>query len=144
MSRRIPSSVVDIVLLLTRVAVGVVFVAHGWQKLHTWGIDGTQHAFKGMGVPAPSISAPYATFVELAGGVLLIAGVLVPVAGLLLFLDMAGAFVFVHIDKGVFVDKGGYELVLTLGAAALALGAVGAGRFSIDGLLRRRTADSVG
>ena len=142
MSRRIPSSVVDLVLLVARVAVGVVFFAHGWQKLHTMGLDGTTKAFDGMGVPAPSISALYAMVVELAGGALLIAGALVPLAGLLLFLDMAGAFVFVHVDQGIFVDKGGYELVLTLGAAALALAAVGAGRISVDGLLFGRGSEA--
>ncbi|MFL6053528.1 MAG: hypothetical protein ACJ72W_11505, partial [Actinoallomurus sp.] len=48
--------------------------------------------------------------------------------GVLLFLDMVGAFLTVHVDKGLFVDKGGYELVLTLAAATLSLAAVGAGR----------------
>jgi putative oxidoreductase len=143
MSRRIPPPVVDVVLLLARVAIGIVFVAHGWQKLHTMGLDGTQHAFKAMGVPAPSISALYATAVELIGGVLLIAGVLVPIAGLLLFLDMVGAIIFVHIDQGIFVDKGGYEFALTLGAAALTLGVIGAGHYSVDGLLGRRRAGAV-
>jgi putative oxidoreductase len=143
MARRIPPPVVDVVLLLARVAIGVIFVAHGWQKLHTWGIDGTQHAFRGMGVPAPSISALYAIAAELIGGVLLIAGVLMPIAGLLLFLDMAGAILFVHIDKGIFVEKGGYELALSLGAAALTLAVVGTGRYSVDGLLRRRSSAAV-
>ena len=144
MVRRIPPSAVDAVLLAARVTIGVVFVAHGWQKLHDWGIDGTQHAFKTMGVPAPSVSALYATVVELVGGVLLIAGAFTAVAGVLLFLDMAGAFLFVHVDKGLFADKGGYELVLTLAAAALVLAAVGAGRYSVQALLTRstpRTAD---
>jgi putative oxidoreductase len=100
MARRIPPPVVDVVLLLARVAIGVIFVAHGWQKLHTWGIDGTQHAFRGMGVPAPSISALYAIAAELIGGVLLIAGVLMPIA-------------------------------------------VGTGRYSVDGLLRRRSSAAV-
>lgn len=48
---------------------------------------------------------------------------------------MAGAFVFVHIDKGVFADKGGYELVLTLGMATLVLAAVGAGRYSVQRMI---------
>ena len=44
------------------------------------------------------------------------------------------AFLTVHVDKGLFVDKGGYELVLTLAAVTLALAVVGAGRVSADGL----------
>ncbi|MEV0398666.1 DoxX family protein [Actinoallomurus sp. NPDC050550] len=144
MSRRIPPPVVDVALLVARVAIGVVFVAHGWQKFHTNGLTATGHAFKAMGVPAPTLSAYYATFVELGAGILLILGLLTPIAGVLLFLDMVGAFLTVHVDKGLFVDKGGYELVLTLAAVTLALAVVGAGRVSADGLFfgRRASADA--
>lgn len=91
MSRRIPSPVSDAALLVARVAIGVVFVAHGWQKLHTNGLTATGHAFGAMGVPAPTLSAYYATFVELGAGILLILGLFTPIAGVLLFLDMVGA-----------------------------------------------------
>jgi putative oxidoreductase len=94
--------------------------------------------FKTMGIPAPSLSALYTTFAELAGGTMLIAGVLVPLAGVLLFLTMAGAFFFVHMDKGIFVSEGGYEYVLTLSATTLTLAVVGGGRYGVDGLLARR------
>lgn len=67
---------------------------------------------------------------------------LVPVAGILLAADMAYAFWFVHMDKGLFSDKGGYELVLVLGAGALMLALAGAGRFSVDNLLWGRRAPS--
>jgi putative oxidoreductase len=52
--------------------------------------------------------------------------------GALLALDMLGALVLVHAGAGVYADKGGYELVLLLGAAALALALTGAGRISVD------------
>jgi putative oxidoreductase len=138
MHRWIPAPVADVVLLFARAAIGVVFVAHGWHKLHTDGIGHTQHMFKTIGIPAPSISALYTTFVELVGGAMLIAGLLVPLAGVLLFLTMAGAFFFVHMDKGIFVSEGGYEYVLALGAATLTLAAVGGGRYGADGLLATR------
>jgi putative oxidoreductase len=138
MYRRIPRPLTDVTLLLARIALGVIFFAHGWQKLVTNGLDGTQKGFEMMGVPLPAVSALYATFVELLGGAALIVGALLPLAGLLLVLDMAGAFLFVHADKGLFADKGGYELVLALGAAALALAVVGGGRYGVDGLLARR------
>lgn len=135
----------DLALLLTRVAVGLVFVAHGWQKLFTNGIDGTAAFFDQVGVPAPSAAAWFAALVELVGGAALVIGLAVPAAGLLLLLDMIGAFVIVHAGSGLFVEQGGYELVLTLGAAALLLAAMGAGRYSVDHLLstRRRTAQPV-
>ena len=122
----------DLAVLAARVGLGVVFVAHGAQKLFTWGLSGTADAFAGMGVPAPHASALFATLVELVGGSALVLGVAVPVAGVLLALDMLGAFLLVHVSKGVFVDGGGFELVAALGAAALVLAATGAGRLSVD------------
>jgi putative oxidoreductase len=141
-----PAPARDLALLLTRIAVGLVFLAHGWQKLSTNGIDGTAAFFDTVGVPAASAAAWFAAVVELAGGAALVLGVAVPVAGLLLLVDMVGAFLFVHAGAGLFVEQGGAELVLALGAAALLLAAVGAGRFSVDHLLagRRRTAQPVG
>ncbi|MFC4052485.1 DoxX family protein [Actinomadura syzygii] len=129
----------DIALLIGRVAVGVVFVAHGWQKFDDMGHGGVTKMFEGMDIPAPSVAAYYSTWVELIGGLALIVGVAVPLAGLLLVADMAGAFWFVHKGNGVFVTGNGYELVLVLGAAAVLLALVGAGRFSLDGLLFDRT-----
>ncbi|MFI5707359.1 DoxX family protein [Kribbella sp. NPDC051620] len=125
----------DLVLLITRVGLGVVFIAHGWQKFRTNGLDGTAAGFDQMGVPAPTLSAYYAAAVELVGGAALVLGVLTTVAGVLLALDMAGAFLFVHMSNGVFVADGGWELVVVLGLFSLALAAVGAGRFSVDNTL---------
>ncbi|MDA0563837.1 DoxX family protein [Streptomonospora sp. S1-112] len=138
----------DLALLAGRVAVGVVFIAHGWQKLTESGPAGTAAGFAQMGVPLPTASAWFATFVELVGGAALVLGLATPVAGVLLALNMLGAFVLVHAGNGVFVAENGFELVLTLAAASLMLAAVGAGRFSLDrlvaprlpGLARRETA----
>ncbi|MFG3421387.1 DoxX family protein [Micromonospora sp. NPDC047730] len=139
----LPTTVRDVAMLLARIGVGIVFFAHGWQKLVTNGVDGTAAFFDQAGVPLPTLSAWFATGVELLGGAALILGAVVPIAGVLLALDMLGAFVFVHAGNGLFVDKGGYELVLALGAASLLLAAVGAGRLSVDHLLtgRRRAAE---
>lgn len=131
----IPAPARDLALLLARVAVGLVFVAHGWQKLFTNGIDGTTAFFDQAGVPAASAAAWFAAVVELAGGAALVLGVAVPAAGLLLLINMIGAYAFVHAGAGLFVEQGGSELVLTLGAAALLLAVVGAGRYSVDHLL---------
>lgn len=124
-------------LLVGRLALGVVFVAHGWQKLNHIGHAGVTKMFDGLGIPLPGAAAAFATWVELIGGAALIAGVLVPVAGLLLAAEMAGAFWYVHAGKGLFADKGGCEYVLVLAAVALLLALAGPGRFSLDALLRR-------
>src|SRR4051812_2531831 len=127
--------VYDVVALLARCGVGTVFLAHGWQKIQV-GITATGRTFDAMGVPVPTAVAIYSTFVELLAGSALIIGVALPVAGTLLFLDMAGAFVFIHAKHGILlVDKGGirdgFELVLVLGLAALIFAAGGAGRLTL-------------
>jgi putative oxidoreductase len=127
----------DLVLLIARVGLGVVFIAHGWQKLRTNGIDGTAAGFDQMGVPAPTLSAYYATAVELVGGAALVLGALTTVAGVLLTMDMVGAFAFVHLSNGPFVADGGWELVVILGLMSLTLAAVGAGRYALDPILIR-------
>jgi putative oxidoreductase len=81
-------------------------------------------------VPLPAVSAWYATLVELI--------ITVPVAGILLVLDMLGAYLFVHISKGIVGQSGGGELVIALGAASLVLAAAGAGRISLDHLFSSR------
>jgi putative oxidoreductase len=128
--------VYDVVALLVRCGVGAVFLAHGWQKIQV-GITATGRNLDVMGAPVPTAAAVYATFVELLGGAALILGLALPVAGTLLFLDMAGAFVFVHAKHGIFlVDNGqvhnGFELVLVLGLASALFAAGGAGRLTVD------------
>ena len=131
---------IDLALAVTRVVIGVVFIAHGWQKLGQNGIAATQQAFAGMGAPVPDVSAIVAAVIELVGGVLLVAGLLTPLAGILLALNMLGAYLIVHVGKPVFVSDGGWELVGALGVASLVLAFTGPGRFSVDALVRRRPA----
>ena len=89
-------------LLIARVILGVVLIAHGWQKYNDWKIEGTGKSFDGMGVPYPELSAQIATYFELIGGVLLIIGLLVRLVGPIMFVQMLGAFWFAHRDGGVF------------------------------------------
>ena len=119
-------------ITVLRVILGFLFAAPGWQKFNEWTVAGTQAAFAQMGVPAAQISAPLVAGLELAGGIALILGVLTRIVAALLALNMLGALFLVHAPAGVFADKGGYELVLLLAAAALALALTGAGRVSVD------------
>lgn len=134
----------DLALLAVRALLGVVLIAHGWQKLDQWGLEGTKAGFADMGVPNAGPAAAFAIIAELGGGALLLVGLLTPLAALLVVANMAGAFWFAHRGTTVFVGDGGWELVAAIGAGALALFAVGAGRLSIDGILlgtwRRRRA----
>lgn len=134
----------DVLLLVGRVVLGAIFIAHGWQKFTEWGLSGTAAGFEQMGVPAPGVTSIIAAVIELVGGVALVLGALTTLFAVLLVLDMAGAAVLVHVGNGVFITENGWELVGALGAAALLLAAVGAGAYSIDARLApRRTVSSV-
>ncbi|WP_027020411.1 DoxX family protein [Corynebacterium sputi] len=129
----------DIALLIARVSLGVILMAHGWQKFTEWTISGTTENFAGMGIPLPGISAPFAATAELVGGFLLIIGLLAPVIALLNIITMIGALFMVHLDAGIFASDGGYELVWALAAGLAVIALMGAGRFSVDHLIASRT-----
>ena len=127
----------DIVLLVARLALGAVMIAHGWQKLAQGGLGGTADGFAAMGIPLAPAAAAFAIALEIGGGVLVLLGALTPVVGVLWALHMAGAWWFVHRDA-FFAAEGGYELVLVLGVLGLVLASTGAGRLSVDHLLTRQ------
>jgi putative oxidoreductase len=127
-----------IALLLARVVVGFVFIVHGWEKFAD--IGGTVAYFKSVDVPLPGVTTVVLAILELVGGVALVLGILLPVFGTLLMLDMLGAIVFVHGSKGFYVSKDGYEFVLTLAAASLAIAFSGGGALAVDGLWQDRKA----
>ncbi|QYC40581.1 Putative oxidoreductase MhqP [Nonomuraea coxensis DSM 45129] len=126
-----------VVLLVSRIAIGVIFLVHGYQKFVTMGIAGTAEFFAAAGIPLPGLAAPAVAGLEVAGGLALVLGAALPVAGSLLALDMIGAIVFVHGANGLAGD-GGYEFVLALAAASLAVGFTGGGALALDNALARR------
>lgn len=128
-----------VVLLVARVAIGVIFLVHGYQKFVTMGIEGTTEFFESVGIPMAALAAPAVAVTEVAGGLALIVGAALPLAGSLLALNMIGAIVFVHGGSGFSAGDGGYEFVLALAAASLAVGFSGGGAFALDNMrLRRR------
>ncbi|WP_431909408.1 DoxX family protein [Nonomuraea jabiensis] len=127
-----------VVLLLARIAIGVIFLVHGYQKFATMGIAGTTKFFESAGIPLASVAAPAVAVLEVAGGLALILGAALPIAGTLLALDMVGAIVFVHGASGFSAGEGGYEFVLALAAASLAIGFTGGGALALDNVLARR------
>lgn len=120
----------DAGLLVLRLATGLVFVMHGYQKFFQFTIPGTTQAFTQMGAPVPSLSAPLVAGVELIGGLLLILGLLTRWAGAALAINMLVAIMLVHIGAGFF-NPNGYEFPLTLLAASAALALTGPGRFGL-------------
>lgn len=137
-----PQGVREFFLLVARLAIGVVFFAHGWQKLFSDGMDAATGMFANFGIPFPGISAWFTALVELIGGTAFILGLLMPLASILFAVVTAGALVFVHAKAGLFAQAGGYEYVLVLGTAALAVGFSGS-RYSVDGMVSGRSKQAV-
>lgn len=138
LSKTVSTPVQDLALLGTRVVLGVVLLAHGWQKLDQ-GVGATAAGFDQMGIPAATAAAWFATAVELGGGALLLAGLATRVVAVLVVANMAGAFWFAHRGTEVFAAEGGWELVAVIAAAVLGLVAAGAGRLSLDAWFTRAT-----
>ena len=75
---------------------------------------------------------------ELVGGIAMILGAAVPVVGVLMALNMAGAWAFVHTSGLFAMDHNGPELVIALGLLSLVLAVTGSGRFGLDHVIVRR------
>lgn len=122
--------------LALRVTLGIIFIAHGAQKLFGWfggyGLEGTGQFFGSIGLNPGVPMALLAGSAEFFGGLALVFGLLVRPAAAALSFAMLIAIVTVHISKGFFLDKGGYEYALALFAASVSLLFSGAGRFSFD------------
>jgi putative oxidoreductase len=127
----------SLALAALRVTVGTIFIAHGAQKLFTYGFAGVAGAFGQMGIPFPAVMGPLIALLEFFGGIALVIGLLTRLASLGLAFDMLGAILFVHLKGGFFLPAG-YEYALSLLGSSIALVVTGAGQFSIDGLLAGR------
>ena len=129
----------DTGLLILRLVLGVVFIGHGAQKLFGWfgggGLKGTTGWIGSMGMRPAWFWAFMASISEFGGGVLLLLGFLNPLGSLGVIAAMLMAIAKVHWTKGFWSAKGGYEFPLMNLAAALAIGFIGAGAFSVDGIL---------
>jgi len=122
--------------LALRVPVGIIFAAHGAQKLFGWfggyGLEGTGQFFGSIGLNPGYLMALLAGSAEFFGGLALILGVLVRPAAASLAFAMLVAIFSVHFSKGFFLDKGGYEYALALFAASVSLLFSGGGRYAVD------------
>ena len=132
------SDPVSIGLFILRIGLGGVFLAHGIK--HAMGREKTTGWFRWLGFKAPGFQWFASTATEIGVGVLLIAGLGTSLAAAGVIGVMAVAFWTVHRSAGFFitafmkdgVDVEGYEYVLFLGIAALAIAVAGPGEVSID------------
>jgi putative oxidoreductase len=122
-------------LLLFRVVVGVVFLAHGWNHVFGGGkIAGTGRWFESLGMRPGWLHAWTASLTELGAGALLVLGLLTPLGGAAVIGVMVVAWVTNHRKNGFFIFRPGegYEYVMTLTFCGLLLCGTGGGRFSVD------------
>ncbi len=127
--------VTSFVLLVLRVALGGMILAHGLNKFFGGGkIDGTARWFESIGMRPGRLNALAAATTEVATGVLLALGVLTPFACAGLIGLMTVAIVTVHRKNGFFVFRPGQgiEYCLMLAITAAVVATIGPGRWSLD------------
>jgi putative oxidoreductase len=128
--------------LALRVPVGIIFAAHGAQKLFGWfggyGLEGTGGWMESIGLAPGVLMALLAGSAEFFGGLALVLGLLTRPAAFALSIAMVVAIFSVHFANGLFMSNNGYEFGLALLAASVSLLFSGAGKASVDALLAKK------
>jgi putative oxidoreductase len=136
---------------LLRLVLATVFLIHGGGKLFgpVWfggggGIQGTTSYFESLGMTPGLLWAIVDGVAEFGAGLLLLVGLVVPLAAAVVVIDMLVAMLKSTLWKGFIVDKpgGGFELNLVLMVVAVAVGLLGAGPVSLDRVLGLTTGAS--
>jgi putative oxidoreductase len=122
--------------LVLRVTIGLLFAAHGAQKAFGWwggpGFAGWTNTVTNMGWHPARAWALLSIMVELAGGSLLVAGLLTPFVTAVLLAQTLVIIKRVHLRNGFWNGKGGIEYPLTLGFCTVSLYLAGPGAVSVD------------
>ncbi|WP_455661325.1 DoxX family protein [Pradoshia sp.] len=128
----------DMGILIVRLVVGGLFLAHGAQKLFGWfrgaGLVGTAGWFESIDIKPGFFMALMVGIIEFIGGLFLMIGLFTPFAAVLLAVTMICAIVKVHWQNGIWNTDNGYEYNLVLFAILAAIALIGAGKYAIDPL----------
>ncbi len=128
--------------LALRVPAGIIFAAHGAQKLFGafggYGLDGTGQWMASIGLEPGYLMALLAGSGEFFGGLAILIGLLVRPAAAVLAFAMLVAIFAVHIGNGLFMSNNGYEFGLALFAISVSLMVSGGGALSVDRLLNKQ------
>lgn len=122
--------------LALRLPLGIIFAAHGAQKLFGWfggyGLEGTGQWMASIGLEPGYLMALAAGSAEFFGGLFLLIGLLTRPTAAVLAITMVVAIFSTHISNGLFMSNNGYEFALALLAGVVALALSGGGRLSAD------------
>lgn len=128
--------------LVLRVPAGIIFMAHGAQKLFGafggYGLEGTGQWMASIGLEPGYLMALLAGSAEFFGGLAILIGLLVRPAAAALAFAMLVAIFAVHIGNGLFMSNNGYEFALSLLAMSVSLLISGGGNLSLDRMLHQR------
>lgn len=129
-------------IFFIRIALGVVFIAHGSQKLFGFfgggGLSGTIRYMDMLGLTPTAFWGITLSCAEFFGGLLALLGLFSRWAGLFLAIVMTFATFVVHLKHGLFISNRGFEFTGSLLCMAIALIIYGGGKLSIDNLLFER------
>jgi putative oxidoreductase len=123
----------SIAALLLRGAVGGTMITHGLK--HGRSLDGTAGWFASIGFRSPRLQAQLSSVVEVGSGAAVVLGLATPLSASAVVGTMTVAYETVHKKNGYFITSEGWEYVGLISAAAVALSALGPGRWSLDRLL---------
>ncbi len=126
-------------LLVARVVLGSLMVAHAGQKLFGWlggyGLRATGEFFEQLGFRPGRLFATAASVGELTSGLLVALGFLGPIGPALMISVMLVAALSVHWTNGLFATSNGIEVPLLYATGALGFALVGPGPYSLDAVL---------
>lgn len=127
------STDVDLGMFIIRLALGLMLIAHGYNKVFgAGGLAGTTRWFEGLGLRPAWLHARIAPVNEIGAGILMSLGLFFPLACAAFVGLMAVASLTDHRGKGYFVFKGGWEYTLLVGAVAVGMASIGPGDWSVD------------
>ena len=127
------STDVDLGMFIIRLALGLMLIAHGYNKLFgAGGLAGTTRWFEALGLRPAWLHARIAPVNEIGAGILLSLGLFFPLACAAFVGLMAVASLTDHRGKGYFVFKGGWEYTLLVGTVAVGMASIGPGDWSVD------------
>ena len=118
-------------LLVLRLALGTIMIAHGWQKIADH-LHMTTGMLQHLGIPG--FMAYLVVAAEFGGGILVLVGFLTRLAALAILVDMLVAIFKVHLPHGLFASNGGFEFPMACAAIAFGLIFTGSGPIAIDWL----------